>query len=71
MVFHIHVREVFWQTDHLCTFFGTLLHKPLANTKVLFNIVSGLELDKTNYTLKVVLLGRKRVLVIRNSIQNA
>ena len=71
VVFRIHIGEVLRQTDHLCTFFSTFPNKPLANIKVLFNIVRGLELDKTNYTLKVVLLGRKRVLVIRYSIQNA
>ena len=39
VVFRIHVGEVLRQTDHLCTFLSTFPHKPLANIKVLFNVI--------------------------------
>ena len=45
VVFRIHVGEVLRQTDHLCTFLSTFPNKPLANIKVLFNVIWGLELD--------------------------
>ena len=60
---------MFRETNHLASFVGAFFDVVGYLFVVALNILSGRELDKAYNRLETILLGRQRVLVVRNPIK--